>query len=233
MSHPIDAITGILHPAVKAYLAELGARSGSAGGDPMDPDEAALHARLEAHAIERGFPLVGSASGRWLELLTRMIGGRRVFELGSGFGYSAFWFARGVGSGGQVLGSEKDAWELESFDRLWEDHPLRRRVEIRNQGAFEALAATTGHFDVIFVDIAKKDYPAALQAAIPRLRRGGLLLADNVLWGGKTATEPPADDASGTADLRLFNEQIHADARLQSLILPVGDGLSLSLKLVD
>ena len=233
MSHPVDSITGILHPAVKSYLAQLGQQADTSGGSPMDPSQAQLHQRLESHALERGFPLIGSASGRWLELLARLIDGRRVFELGSGFGYSAFWFARGVGPTGQVIGSEKDTWELESFDRLWGDHPLRQRVEIHNQGAFEALAATTGQFDLIFVDIAKRDYPAALQAAVPRLRRGGLLLADNVLWGGKTASTPSARDESGTADLRLFNEQIHSDPRLQSLILPAGDGLSVSMKLVD
>lgn len=233
MSHPSDAFTGILHPLVKSYLGELGQQADASGGSAMDASQQDLHQRLEAHALERRFPLIGSASGRWLELLTRMIGGRRVFELGSGFGYSAFWFARGVGPGGQVLGSEKDAWELESFDRLWGQHPLRQRVEIRNEGALEALAATTGSFDVIFVDIAKKDYPAALEAAVPRLRRGGLLLADNVLWGGKAALVPSPEDESGTGDLRRFNERIHADRRLQSVILPAGDGLSVSLKLED
>lgn len=225
MSHPVDAFTGVLHPEVRGYLAALGETV------PMDPADRDLHERLEKLALQRGFPLVGRESGRVLELLARAIGARRVFEMGSGFGYSAFWFARGVGPDGQVLGSEKDPWEHEHFDREWADHPLRARVSIAQLGAFEALDAVEGPLDVIFVDIAKADYPAALQAAVARLRPGGLLLADNVLWGGKAAREPSADDTSGTGALRRFNALAHAHPDLLSLILPVGDGLGVSLRL--
>lgn len=199
----------------------------------MDPAEQALHDRLQALATQRGFPLIGADAGRWLHLLTRMIGGRRVFELGSGFGYSAFWFARAVGEGGLVLGTEQDAWEHGHFDRLWADHPLRRRVRLLAGDALAALAAAEGDFDVVFVDIHKRDYPAALQAALPRLRIGGLLLADNVLWGGKVTRPAPADDQSGTDALRAYNDAIHADPRLLSLVLPTGDGLGVSLKISD
>ncbi|MCB9779372.1 MAG: O-methyltransferase [Alphaproteobacteria bacterium] len=223
MSPPTNApLSRYVVDDVERYLRSLPA--------DLPPTDAALHDALMHSALERGFPWVGAHSGRWLELLTRMIGGRRVFELGSGFGYSAFWFARAVGEGGQVLGSEKDAWEHEHFDRLWGDHALRGRVSIAHDGAFEALAATTGAFDVVFCDIGKADYPRALDLALPRLRVGGLFLADNTLWGGR-ATKPAApDDDSGTDALRAFNERIHADPRLQSLILPVGDGLSVTLR---
>ena len=91
MSHPSAAFHGIIHPEVKDYLGRL------AGDD--DP----LLDRMEAYCRERGFPLIGRQSGRWLELLTAMIGGKRVFEFGSGFGYSAFFFARAVGANGVVI----------------------------------------------------------------------------------------------------------------------------------
>lgn len=225
MSHPVDAFTGILHPEVRAYLRGLSRQA------PLPAADQALHDRLEALALDRGFPLVGQESGRALELLTRAIGARRVFEMGSGFGYSAFWFARGVGPEGRVLGSEKDAWEHEHFDRLWGDHPLRARVHLAHAGAFEALAAVDGPLDVIFVDIEKAGYPRALEAAVQRLRPGGLLLADNALWGGKVARAPGAEDQSGTDALREFNQQAHTHPGLLSLILPVGDGLMVSLRL--
>lgn len=225
MSHPDDAFTGILHPEVRAYLAQLGQTV------PLPEADRALHDRLEALARERGFPLVGSESGRVLELLTRASGARRVFEAGSGFGYSAFWFARGVGPQGMVYGSEKDAWEHEHYDRLWADHPLRSRVSIAHAGAFEALDSIDGPLDIVFLDIAKRDYPLALERAVPRLRPGGLLLADNVLWGGKVTREPDPADESGTGALRHYNALVHAHPDLLSLILPVGDGLGLSLRL--
>lgn len=213
MSHPHDAFTSIVHPDVRAYLGALG------GAD--DP----LVDRLEAHAIERNFPLVGRASGRVLELLTRMVGGRRVFEFGSGFGFSAFFFARAVGEDGEVLGAEKDAHELVVHDRLYADHPLRARVHIAQGDAFEVFDATTGSFDVVFLDLHKAGYLEALRRALPRVRPGGLILADNVLWGGKTAR--PAQDTD-TAVLQRFNETIFGDPRLQTVILPVGDGLAVS-----
>lgn len=233
MSSPSDRVSNILDPQVRAYLELQGARGDAAGGGALDPSEQALHDRLQDLAVQRGFPLIGADAGRWLHLLTRMIGGRRVFELGSGFGYSAFWFARAVGPEGQVLGTEQDPWEHDHFDRLWADHPLRARVRLLAGDGIAALAATEGSFDVVFVDIHKRDYLAALHAAVPRLRVGGLLLADNVLWGGKVTRPAPADDQSGTDALRAYNDAIHADPRLVSLVLPTGDGLGVSLKLSD
>lgn len=212
MSAPVDAVYALVHPEVEAYLASL-----EPAADPL------LDA-LEAYAHARGFPLVGRASGRWLERLSRMIGARRVLELGSGFGYSAFFFARAVGEGGWVECTEKDAHELEAADRLWGDHPLRARLRWHLGSALETLAALDGDFDVVFVDLAKRDYPAALDAAVPRLRPGGLLLADNVLWGGKV-TRPGDPD---TEALRTFNLRLHADPRLDAAILPVGDGLAVA-----
>jgi predicted O-methyltransferase YrrM len=162
-----------------------------------------------------------------LELLTRLIGGRRVFEFGSGWGYSAYWFARAVGAGGEVLGSEKDDHELEAFDRLWGDHPHRDRVHIGYGDAFEIFERTEGTFDVVFLDIFKPAYPAAIEVAVPRIRPGGLLLADNVLWGGKTSRPADKDDAS-TRALQAYNRRAHEHPRLQTVILPACDGLSVS-----
>lgn len=215
MSHPSDAFTGIVHPEVRAYLERLQA--------PDDP----LTDRLEQHALSRGFPLVGRSSGRWLELLTQMVGGRRVYEFGSGFGFSAFYFARAVGPEGRVYGSERDAWELETHRELFAGHPLAARIELRQGDGVEIFDSLEGDFDVVFLDLDKERYPLALERAVPRLRPGGLLLADNVLWGGRTSRDAAEGDRS-TLALQRFNELAHADPRLQTSILPVGDGLSVS-----
>lgn len=218
MSLPDDAFTGIVHPEVRAYLASL------PGAD--DP----LLDRLESYGIQRGFPLVGRASGRWLELLTAMVGGRRVFEFGSGYGFSAFFFARAVGPQGRVYGAEKDPWELDAHRELYAGHPLAERISMVQGDAFEVLAGLEGDLDVVFLDLDKERYPLAFEVAVPRLRPGGLLLADNVLWGGKTARPAPEEDAA-TRALQRFNELAAADPRLRTAILPVGDGLSVSLRL--
>lgn len=218
MSSPIDAFTGIVHPEVRDYIQKL--------GDEADP----LLDALEARALQRGFPLVGRASGRVMRLLTASIGGRRVYEMGSGFGFSAWFFAMAVGPEGRVYGSERDAWELEAHAELYRGHPLQERVELRQGDAIELLADLPGSFDVIFLDLDKARYPLALQAAVPRLRLGGLLLADNVLWGGKTSRPAGADDEA-TAALQRYNAMAAADPRLMTTILPVGDGLSVSLRL--
>jgi len=221
MSHPTDAPLHILHPEVRDYISAL------PGPDP-DP----IVAQLQAHAATRDFPLIGRTSGGWLEVLTRMIGGKRVFEFGSGFGYSAYFFAKAVGESGEVIGSEKDAHELDDHRRLFDGHPLADRIRIEQGGAFEVFDRQAGVFDIVLIDINKADYPRALEAAIPRVRPGGLILADNVLWGGKTARPAPADDPS-TAALQRFNELLMTDQRIRSEILPCGDGLSVSLRLSD
>jgi caffeoyl-CoA O-methyltransferase len=214
MSHPHDAFTGIVHPEVRAYL-----------DGQRHSDDPLLHA-MEAEAAPRNFPLVGRQSGWWLELLTRSIAGRRVFEFGSGFGYSAWFFANAVGPAGEVVGSDNGPHEVEAHERLWAGHPLKPRVRIVLGSAFDVFAATPGTWDVVFIDIHKEGYVDALDAALPRVRKGGWILADNVLWGGKV-TRPAAADDANTATLQAFNRRIGSDPQLQSLILPVGDGLAV------
>ena len=213
MSHPSDGFTGIVHAEVKQFIGEL------------SPEADPLVAEMEAWSAENGFPLVGRASGHTCEWLTRAIGGRRVFEFGSGFGFSAYFFARAVGEGGIVIGSEFDEPELVVHKRMFAGHPLASRIDLRHGDAFEIFADipdADGPFDVVFIDIHKEGYAAALATAVPRLRRGGLLIADNVLWGGKVAR--PADDER-TAALQAFDRLAFADPRLDCAILPVGDGL--------
>jgi caffeoyl-CoA O-methyltransferase len=218
MSSPSDARLGILHPDVREYLGELGALE--------DP----LVFQMEEYANERSFPLIGRDGGRWCELLSRAVQARRVFEFGSGWGYSAFFFARAVGAKGEVIGSEKDEWELDAHKKLFAGHPLEERICLIHGDAFEVFASTEDDFDVVFIDINKQDYLAALEVALPRVRLGGLILADNTLWGGKATHEPHPDD-SATIGIRNYNRAVHAHPRLRSSILPVGDGLSVSLRI--
>ena len=218
MSHPINAPLHILHPEVRDYIETL--------FPPADP----LLAALDAHAVQREFPLIGHASGRFLELMCRAIGARRVFEFGSGFGYSAYFFAHAVGPKGEVIGSELDDHELVDHRRIYKGHPLAERIHIEQGDAMEIFASQDGVFDAVLIDIHKSGYAAALSAAIPRVRPGGLIFADNVLWGGKVARAAAEDDTS-TRALQEVGKELFRGPRIRTDILPIGDGLSVSIRL--
>ena len=139
---------------------------------------------MEARAAEHGFPIVGRMVGVVLELLARSIGATRVFELGSGFGYSAYWFSRAIGPDGELHLTDRDPdnerLAKDFLGRAGLDRPITFHVGDSN----EALKATDGQFDVVFCDVDKGSYPAAWQAARDRIRPGGLYLCDNTLgWG--------------------------------------------------
>ncbi|NIM02432.1 MAG: methyltransferase domain-containing protein [Acidobacteria bacterium] len=184
-------------------------------------------AEMEALAGERGFPIVGPQVGRLLLALARSIGARRILELGSGFGYSAWWFATATGPEGRVIlteGSSDNAVRARDFlDRAG----LGERVEIRVGDALELALEYHGPFDIVFNDIDKQDYPRALPVALERLRPGGLFITDNMLWQGRVLDEDGADEATrGVLDL---TRALYAEPDLDTTILPIRDGVSVSV----
>ena len=192
---------------------------------PRDP----VLAEMEATARERDVPIVGPAVATLLGLLARSIGARRVCELGSAIGYSTAFFARAVGPEGNVVytdGSEKNAREAAGY---FERMGLSDRIDVRVGDAVTTLESTSGQFDVVFIDIDKDGYPAALEAAAPRVRVGGYLLADNVLWSGKVV-KPAVRDAA-TEGIREFNRRLFARPDFESVIVPLRDGVAIARKL--
>jgi predicted O-methyltransferase YrrM len=183
-------------------------------------------AEMEEVAKKRDVPIVGPAVATLLSLLARSIGARRVCELGSAIGYSTAFFAQAVGPGGSVLytdGSEENAREASGYlERLG----LKDRVEVRVGEAVGILESTTGDFDVVFIDIDKDGYPRALEAAAPRVRPGGYLLADNVLWSGRVVDDSIRDAA--TEGIREFNRRLFARRDFQSVIVPLRDGVAIA-----
>lgn len=209
----------IVHPDVRRYIASLSTET--------DPHVI----RMAMFAKELGVPRVDLEAGHWIELLTRLVGGRRVFEFGSAFGFSTYFLARAVGPGGEVHGSEVQDELLTQHERLFADHPYGDRITVHKGDGVEILAQLGGSFDVIFIDMDKPGYPAALRAAVERVRVGGLILADNVLWSGRTAVAPDDPDDVDVRALREFNRLAHADDRLRTEIIPASDGLSVSVRL--
>ena len=185
---------------------------------------------MEAEGKERGFP-IGRLVGVTVELLARSVGAKRVFELGSGFGYSAYWFARAVGPSGEVHGTDGDPANepkaLDYLSRAGLAEPIRWHVG----DAVTHLGAAPGEFDVVYNDIDKDGYPAAWMAARERIRVGGLYVCDNVLWSGRVAVQDRDDPRPVyTQAILEHNRLIAEDDRFISSIVPTRDGVFVALR---
>ncbi|MGH2530141.1 MAG: O-methyltransferase [Actinomycetota bacterium] len=210
----------IVNQPVEGYMRGLLARH----------DEPVL-LEMEAEAEANGFPVIGRIVGVTVEVLARSVGPRRVFELGSGFGYSAYWFSRAVGPSGEVHCTDGDPENekkaLDYLGRAGLAEPIRWHVG----EAVETLEATDGEFDVIFNDIDKPDYPKAWTVARDRIRTGGLYICDNVLWYGRVAVPDPEDTRPHYTEAVLeHNRLIAEDERYLSVIVPTRDGVMVAFR---
>ena len=186
---------------------------------------------MEARAEENGFPIVGRATGRYLELAARSIGARRIMELGSGYGYSAYWFARAVGADGEVICTDGDPDNARHAEAYLRKAGLWDRVRYRVGDALTGLAEETGDFDIVYCDVDKLGYPDCWRAARERIRVGGLWLCDNVIWSGHVATGTDRERLPGwTAAIREHNRLVAEDDRFVGSIVPIRDGVMAALR---
>jgi caffeoyl-CoA O-methyltransferase len=187
---------------------------------------------MEAHAEENGFPIVGRNVGVTLEVLARSAGAARIMELGSGFGYSAYWHSRAVGPAGKVHLTDGDPENEVRAAEYLKRAGLADRVRFHVGDAVKELEQLDGDFDVIFNDIDKHGYPAAWRAASDRIRTGGLYVCDNVLWYGRVAVEDPEDRRPAWTEAVLeHNRLIAEDERYLSTIVPTRDGVMVAIRL--
>ena len=185
---------------------------------------------MEAEAEKTGFPIIGPACGHLCYLLTRLTGARRVFELGSGFGYSTAWFARAVreNGGGTV---HHVVWDEQLSIRARGQlgaMGLASHVEFLVGEAVSLLAKTEGRFDVIFNDIDKAGYPASLPVIESKLEPGGLLIVDNLLWQGRIFDE--TDRSAATEGIREFTRLIGERPGWIWSIVPIRDGVLVGMR---
>lgn len=192
------------------------------------PPRAAVLAAMEAEAERRDIPIVGPVVARVLHQLAVLAGARRVFELGSAIGYSTLWWADAVGEGGEVFYTDSSAANAREAAGYFERAALASRIRLRTGDALEQLAATPGSFDIIFCDLNKPQYPEALRQALPRLRPGGLFIADNVLWRGEVCTPAGAAATEASRAIAELNRALYADPRLETVILPLRDGVAVA-----
>jgi caffeoyl-CoA O-methyltransferase len=194
---------------------------------PLRPSEMQV---MEKIAQETNFPIVGPASGQFCYMIARMISARRVFELGSGYGYSTAWFARAVAEngGGKVY---HVVWKEELSNQAREHLNtlgLGNLIEYRVAEAVQELRVTEGPFDVIFNDIDKHAYPESLPVIYEKLRPGGVLIVDNLLWHGRVMD--PNNHDRDTEGVREFTRLITTSPGWIASLVPIRDGLMVAYK---
>ncbi len=185
-------------------------------------------AAIEVAAVPGRVPILDREAGRVLAALAA--DRRRICEVGTAIGYSTLWMALGQPADGHIVTIDPDASRTAVARTHWRSAGIAdKRIDVVNSPALEAFAAgvpaLAGPFDLVFIDALKEEYTAYLEALLPRLVPGALVVADNVLWSGKTSGARPSRPGDRTDALRAFCARVLADPRFTGSILPVGDGL--------
>lgn len=208
----------LLHTLVDAHLTDFARHH--------DP----ILEKMEERAKRDGFPIIGPVAGRFLEQVALLVGARRVFELGSGYGYSTLWFARAVkqNGGGEVVHTVWDEQLSQDARGYIAEAGYSDIVRFEVSEAVSALKRSEGLFDIIFNDIDKDGYPDSIPVIKERLRPGGVLLIDNILWHGRIFDA--SDQDPETIGVRQVTRMIREDPDFVSSIVPLRDGLIMAVK---
>ena len=209
-----------VNPAIEDYMRSL-----------VGQTDHPVLTEMETVAKENNFPIVGRLVGVFLETLAKTVSARRIFEFGSGYGYSAYWFAKAVGEDGHVICTDGDPLNKEKAEQYLRSAGLSERVDCHTGFAQEIFAQTEGPFDICYNDVDKGDYPEVWQMAKDRIRPGGLYIADNVLWHGRVAVEEYVDIVPGWTEAILeHNRLIFNDPEFDAFINPTRDGVVVARK---
>jgi len=206
----------LLHQDIDRYLTDL------------IPARPPVIQRMEQYGRERNFPFIGPLVGEMLFLLTRAINARRVLELGSGFGFSAMHFALAMPADGKIICTDGDAENKKMAIQFFKEAGISEKLEYHVGDAVSIMEKLEGEFDIILMDIDKEGYPEGFRKGWPRLRKGGFFIADNLLWDGRVIKD---DDSASTRGVREFTKLIYGTAGAKTTIIPLRDGVSVTMKL--
>lgn len=211
----------LLTPELHQYVLEH--------GDGPDEIQRRLIRETEALGAVSGMQ-IAPEQGAFLTLITRLVGATNAVEVGTFTGYSALCIARGLAEGGRLLCCDVSEDWTSVGRRYWQEAGVADRIDLRIAPALDTLRAlpTEPVIDLAFVDADKAGYAAYYEALVPRLRTGGALMVDNTLWGGHVIQ--PEAEGEDLAAIRAFNDLVAADARTETVLLPVADGLTLCRK---
>jgi predicted O-methyltransferase YrrM len=191
-----------------------------------------LAAELRELGSRDGIPIVNNETGRLLSILVRTLQAHRVLEIGTAYGYSTLWMALALPPAGRIWTIDPDMSRTAVAIDFLARAGRRDSVEIINQPALDVLHTLTQqrNFDLVFIDAVKTEYRRYLDLVIPMLKLTGLVIVDNLLWSGQTAAAPSPEDSESTRALRDFNEYFLHHPALESMILPLGDGTGLGVR---
>jgi predicted O-methyltransferase YrrM len=191
------------------------------------PKRDAVLTEMERYAKKHDVPIIGPACGRLLYLVAQLSGAKRIFEMGSAIGYSTIWLARAAGPGAEIYYTDGSAENAKMAGQHFARAGVSDRVQILVGDALALLDEVGGPFDLIFIDVNKDQYPDALQKAVPRLKSGGVLITDNVLWSGRVTAK--AKDIR-TRSIQKFNRMVYSSDELFPVIVPLRDGIVVCRK---
>jgi caffeoyl-CoA O-methyltransferase len=194
------------------------------------PERDAVVKEIEAYAEEHRVPIIGPAVARLLTLLVQVSAATRIFEMGSAIGYSTIWLARAAGPKARIFYTDGNPENARRAQEHFRKAGVAKGINVQVGNALELVKKTPGKFDFIFNDVDKHQYPDALRAALPKLKRGGLFVTDNTLWSGKAARPASADDKD-TRGVQEFNRLVYASKELFSVLIPLRDGVTVCRKL--
>jgi caffeoyl-CoA O-methyltransferase len=200
-----------------------------------EPDD--VIREMDAQADTDGFPTVGPEVGGWLQMLARMVSARRVFEFGSGFGYSAYWFARALPEDGEIVLTEVDEDELDQAREYMARGGFDDLASYELGDAIETVDAYDGPFDAVLIDNEKHRYREAFEAVRPKIAEGGVVIADNAVTAGPidfealsalVRGEDPDDVNDHTAGVAEYLDRVGADPAFETALIPLGEGIAVS-----
>jgi caffeoyl-CoA O-methyltransferase len=200
--------------------------------DNLLPPSEDLLAEMEAYAAEHRVPIADREVALFLAITARAIKARRVLECGMAIGYSVIHVLRGMADDGLVITIDPSDEMIKAASEYFEQARVTDRVRIEKGYALEVIPRLNETFDLVFIDAVKEEYQGYLDLALPKLRAGGVVVCDNLLWGGQVAGEiRSADQKSSTEALREFNRYFVTHPQLRAEVLPVGDGLGYGVKI--
>ena len=211
-----------LSPAIHEYIV--------AHGTPPDEIQQWLIAETKARVPDLSMMQIAPEQGAFMTVLTRLLGARSAVEVGTFTGYSSLCVARGLGAGGRLVCCDvSEEWTALARE-AWDRAGVADRIDLRIAPAIETLRALPPDepIDLAFIDADKGSYADYYEELITRLRPDGLILVDNTLWGGAVVNESVTDD--NTKAIRAFNDLVAADDRVDTVLLPISDGLTLLRK---
>lgn len=186
---------------------------------------------MEEYAAQHRVPIADREVARFLEITARAIGAKRVLEVGMAIGYSVIHLARGMGDYGTVVTIEPNDEMIQVATGFLQRSIYADRVQLARGKALDVMLEFVESYDLLYIDALKEEYKQYLDLGLPRLREGGVVVVDNLLWGGRVAQPASANDESSTTALREFNHYFINHPQLRSEILSVGDGLGYAVKI--